>query len=407
MRILQLCNRVPYPPRDGGAIAMLNMVKGFQDLGHELYLLCLNTKKHHVISSDLPQLFSKLASFKAIDIDTHVKPLPAFLNLLFSRKSYHVSRFYSKEFENELIKTLKSHDFDIVHIEGLHICIYLDIIRKNTKAKICLRAHNLEYLIWERLAEKERNPIKKFYLNTLVGRLLNFEIQTIGEIDALLPITEADAKVFREINGQVIIFVSPTGLDFNEYKIIKGKQEWPGLFHLGALDWMPNVQGVQWFLSDVWPMVHKEFPKLKFYIAGRNTPEWLFQLKAVGVEVLGEIDNAIDFMNSKSIMVVPLLSGSGMRIKIIEGMALAKTIVSTTIGAEGIHYTNQENIIIADEAEALFFALKKCINGREFSNRIGKNARQLAEKEYNNMSLVEKLVGFYEGLNDEQLSTNN
>jgi len=398
MRILQLCNRVPYPPHDGGAIAMLNMTKAFHTLGNELHLLCLNTKKHHVNTSELPELFRQLVSFKAIDIDTNVKPVPAFMNLAFSRKSYHVSRFKSLEFEKELINTLKAHDFDIVHIEALHMCLYIDVIRKHSKAKICLRAHNLEYLIWERLAENERNPIKKFYLNKLVGRLLNFEIKAISKIDALIPITEADALVFRQMNADVPIFVSPTGLDLNEYKLVKAKQEWPGIFHLGALDWMPNVQGIQWFLSDVWPMVHKEFPKLKFYIAGRNTPEWMFQLKAVGVEVLGEIDSAVDFMNSKSIMIVPLLSGSGMRIKIIEGMALGKTIVSTTIGAEGIHYTNQENIIIADDAQPFFFALKKCINGREFSARLGKNARQLAEKEYSNLALVGKLVGFYEGL---------
>jgi glycosyltransferase involved in cell wall biosynthesis len=398
MRILQLCNRVPFPPHDGGAIAMLNMTKAFHKLGHQLHLLCLNTRKHYISPDRLPPLFKELASYKAIDIDTDLSSFNAFTNLVFTRKPYHISRFYSRGFEKELIAALKVHDFDIIHIEGLHMCLYIDTIRKYTKAKISLRAHNLEYLIWERMAENTRNPIKKYYLNILAARLLNFEMRAVHKIDALVPITVTDALVFKDINKQLPIFVSPTGLDLDDYNTDKKKQEWPGIFHLGALDWMPNIQAIEWFLSEVWPKVHKDNPKLKFYIAGRNTPEHLKQLKTVGIEVVGEVENAVDFMNSKSIMVVPLLSGSGMRIKIIEGMALAKTIISTTIGAEGIHYTDQKDIIIADTPEAFYFAIKKCLQNQDFANQVGKSARLLAEKEYSNLVLVEKLVGFYEGL---------
>ena len=95
MRILQICNRVPYPPNDGGAIAMLNMTKAFHELGHDLYLLCINTHKHHVNLVGLPDLFKNLAFFKAIDANTDITPLGALFNLFFTRKSYHISRFYS------------------------------------------------------------------------------------------------------------------------------------------------------------------------------------------------------------------------------------------------------------------------------------------------------------------------
>ena len=396
IRILQLCNRVPWPPNDGGAIAMLNMTKGFYGLGQELHLLCLNTRKHHINEPDLPPLFKSLASFKTVDINTGINPIGAFMNLVFTRKSYHISRFYSKEFEKELIKTLKSQDFDIIQIEGLHLCLYIDAIRQYSHAKISLRAHNLEYLIWERLADSEGNQLKRMYLNILTKRLLNFEANAVKKVDFLIPITHADAELFGEMEAKAAIFVSPAGLDMQDYVIDKSKREWPGLFHLGALNWMPNVQGIEWFLKEIWPKLHSAFPKLKFYIAGRNMPGWLKKLDRVGVVAIGEVDNAVDFMNSKSIMVVPLLSGSGMRIKIIEGMALGKTIVSTTIGAEGIDYEDETNILIADDPEEFVSAIKKCINNPEMANRLGKNARLLAEKEYSNSSLVGKLVEFYE-----------
>ena len=375
---------------------MLNMTKGFYNSGQELHLLCLNTRKHHVDESGLPALFKKLASFKAIDINTDINPIKAFINLVFTRKSYHISRFYSKEFEEELIQTLKSQDFDIIQIEGLHLCLYIDTIRQHCKAKISLRAHNLEYLIWERLADSEGNRWKRMYLNILTKRLLNFEAKVIQKVDFLVPITGGDAELFGEMGTTAAIFVSPAGLDMQEYVIDKSKKEWPGLFHLGALNWMPNVQGIEWFLREIWPDIHAGFPKLKFYVAGRNMPDWLKKLDRVGVEAIGEVENAVDFMNSKSIMVVPLLSGSGMRIKIIEGMALGKTIISTTIGAEGIDYEDETNILIADEPEEFVSAIKKCINNTEMANRLGKNARLLAEKEYSNASLVGRLVGFYE-----------
>jgi polysaccharide biosynthesis protein PslH len=398
MRILQLCNRIPYPPHDGGAIAMLNMTRAFLELDHDLHLLCLNTKKHHINTEALPDLFKNLASFKAIDIDTDVKMINAAVNLVFSRRSYNISRFYSSKFEKALTETLKANEFDIVHIEGLHMCLYINTIRRYTQARICLRAHNLEYLIWERLADHEANPLKRQYLNILAHRLLKFEVKSALKVDAIIPITETDAEVFTELAPGKPVFVSPAGLDLEEYVINRSRQEWPGIFHLGALNWLPNQEAMEWFLKEIWTKVHKEFPNLKFYVAGRDCPPWLTPLSKVGVVTVGEVESAIDFMNSKSIMVVPLLSGSGMRIKIIEGMALGKTIISTTIGAEGIHYTHEENILIADEPEAFFFALKKCIKNHEFARRVGNNARKLAEKEYSNLKLVVELITFYQSL---------
>ena len=382
---------------------MLNMTKGFHKLGHEVYLLCLNTSKHYVKPEDIPPVFKQITGFTSININTDIRPVGAALNLVFTRKSYHISRFYSKNFEVALIGILKSNEFDVVQIEGLHMCLYIDIIRKHTNAKIALRAHNLEYLIWDRLADNERNPLKRFYLDILTKRLLKFEIHAIKKVDYVIPITAIDADVFREIDSNAPIFVSPTGLDLDTYVIDKSKREWPGIFHLGALNWMPNIQAIEWFLKEIWPIIHTQFPKVKFYVAGRNMPEWLRKLDKVGVQAIGEVDNAIDFMNSKSIMVVPLLSGSGMRIKIIEGMAMGKIIVSTSIGAEGIDYQEDENIIIADKAEDFASSIIKCINNPEFAKRIGNRAALTARNLYSDTVLVEKLVAFYNNQNKQAI----
>ncbi|RYD77481.1 MAG: glycosyltransferase [Sphingobacteriales bacterium] len=395
MRILQLCNRVPWPPHDGGAIAMLNMTKAFHALGHEVHLLCLNTRKHFVEKEDMPEIFRELASFRAVYINTDVEPGGALMNLLFSKESYHLSRFRSKAFSGKLIYVLENFKFDIIQLEGLHISIYLPIIRKYSKAKVVLRAHNIEFLIWERLAASEENKLKKWYVSLLAERLKKYEVDVLNKFDAIVPITEHDAQTFRELGCKIPIHVSPTGLDLDEYKIEKAATEFPSVFHLGALDWMPNIQGLDWFIQQVWPKIHTKYPEIKFYIAGRHMPSSFKMLQVAGVEIVGEVDNAKVFMNSKAIMVVPLLSGSGMRIKIIEGMALAITIVSTSIGAEGIEVENGINILIANDADDFADAVLRCINDRNFCENLGENAQKLVEEEYSNLSLVKELADFY------------
>jgi len=138
-----------------------------------------------------------------------------------------------------------------------------------------------------------------------------------------------------------------------------------------------------------------QFPDLKFYLAGRNTPQWIFNLKMPNVEVLGEVVDAGEFIESKSVMLVPLMSGSGMRVKIIEGMIFGKTIISTTIGIEGIIHKNNENVLIANAPEEFYEAIVQCINDRSFCETIGRNAHFNAKAIYDNEVLTQKLVGFF------------
>ncbi|MGZ5303491.1 MAG: glycosyltransferase, partial [Bacteroidia bacterium] len=221
MRILLLCNRVPWPPTSGGAIASVNIIKGLYQLGHSLHLLCLNTKKSFVSKEETPDLFRDLDSYRAVYIDTDIEPVGALYNLLFSKESYHISRFHSKAFTSKLIYVLENFKFDVIQLEGLHISIYLPIIRKYSKAKVVLRAHNIEFLIWERLAASEKNPLKKWYVSLLAKRLKNYELEVLNKFDAIVPITEHDAQTFRALGCKIPIHVSPTGLDLDEYQIDK------------------------------------------------------------------------------------------------------------------------------------------------------------------------------------------
>ena len=171
MRILQLINRFPWPLKDGGALGYYNFLKGYHDAGCELTCAILNTSKHFVDFEKLPNEVKELADFRLSYIDNKIKPIEALRNLLFSKESYHVVRFISKEFEQLFVNLCKEKQFDVVVFESIFMAPYLNIIRENTKATCVLRAHNVEYEIWQSLAEIENNPIKKFYLNILSNRL--------------------------------------------------------------------------------------------------------------------------------------------------------------------------------------------------------------------------------------------
>lgn len=393
MNILLLCNRVPYPIKDGGSIALYNMIVGLKQAGVHLDVFALNTVKDYLSPEKIPLELKKDATFIAVDIDTTVKPIPAFLNL-FSNESYNIARFYNKEVESKLIEHLKHNSYDIIQIEGLFMLPYVHAIKKFSKAKISLRSHNIEAQIWSRLAN-EASGIKKWYLNLLSKRIENFENTYPNYVDYIIPITAEDASYFSSRFSDKKIFVSAAGVNLDKIYLSNKDPEQNSLFHLGALNWFPNQEAVKWLLGDIYQKLVQIRKDFKIYIAGKHTPESYYKYNNENIIVEGEVESSVDFMNSKSIMVVPLKSGSGMRLKIVEGMALGKAIISTSIGAEGINYTNHENIIIANTSEEFTQAINELLEHPNKVKQLGSSAMQLIQREYDNKTIVQKLVDFY------------
>jgi glycosyltransferase involved in cell wall biosynthesis len=148
----------------------------------------------------------------------------------------------------------------------------------------------------------------------------------------------------------------------------------------------------------VWPTLKAQHPQVQLKVAGRNMPEWMKSLQGDGIDILGEIDDALGFIAQNAIMIVPLFSGSGMRIKIIEGMAMKKAIISTTIGAEGIEYTDGKDLLIADNKAAFIQHLDALLSDSAQLYRLGENARALIESRYNNLTFAAQLIEFYQRL---------
>lgn len=393
LSVLFICNKSPYPPREGGPIAMNNLIEGIAKKGHKVKVLAINTNKYNFDPNDIPDSYKKFTNIELIYVDLSIVPWDAFLNL-FTGKSYHVERFISKNFKEKLISVLKETHFDIVQIETLFMSPYIASIREHSKASIILRAHNIEHLIWERVASITKNPLKKAYLNHLAKTLKHYEKKILSSYDGIVPISSKDTGFF-EAETDIPVSTISFGVDSSKLVINDGIIPEFALFHIGAMNWIPNEEGISWFIENVWPTVNAKFPNLILYLAGREMPQWLNELDVNNIKVVGEVENAYDFINSKAISIAPLFSGSGIRIKIIESMALGKTVISTTIGAEGIDYTNGENILIADNKEEFVKAIETLVNDQKLCNSIGQNAHKLIKQQHNNSVLIDNLIDFY------------
>lgn len=396
MKILVLTNKIPFPPKDGGSIATYNLAIGLADSNAQIKILSINTKKHYFNPQDIPQLIQEKLNINCVDVNTELSAFSAVKNLLFSNLPYNAVRFNNNDFRQALIKILQKEKYDIIQLEGLYLSFYLDTIKKYSNAKIAYRSHNIEHEIWQRSAENEKNFLKRTYLKIIGARLKNFEMEFMNSYDLLVPITSRDAEKLNNFGNSKPFFVAPTGINQNSFSNFSSEIEYPSIFHIGALDWFPNQEGIMWFIDNCWSEIRSQIPGLNFYIAGRNAPQWLInKLNKQGIVFLGEIDDAYSFISSKAVMIVPLLSGSGMRIKIVEGMALGKTIVSTSIGAEGIDCQDETNILIGNNPLDFVKKVKTCLVNRTFFDEIGKNALNFVTTNFNNNAIAEKLLSFY------------
>ena len=372
---------------------MNSIVTGLLEAGHQVKILAVNSKKYNVTMDDIPEDYRQKTGIELIDVDLRVRPFKAFKNL-FSKKSYHVERFISKTFINRLTEVLESDTYDVVQLETLFMTPYVETIRKHSKALVVLRAHNVEHLIWERIAKGTRFFLKRAYINHLARTLKNYELTAISQVDGIAAITRKDAAFFRKYSATTIIDI-PYGVYPEEFTPNYEIDDKPSFYHIGSMNWIPNEEGIRWFIDNCLDEVTAKVPEFVFHLAGRNMPEWLKALKNPHVDVIGEVPNAKEFVANHDVAIVPLLSGSGIRIKIIESMAMGKAVITTMVGAEGILYEEDTNLIIAENKAQMAEAIRRINENPDRAVEIGKAARKLVEEVYDNRKLTERLLLFY------------
>ena len=373
---------------------MHQITQGLLDEGVKMKVLALSPIPLENKREQIPEEYINQTGFEAISIDTRIKIVSALINL-FSKKSYIVERYHSRAVNKALKRLLNRQTFDIIQLEGLYLTPYIPLIKSLANCPLIYRAHNIEHFIWQRLAQTASQPFRKKYLEFLATRLRQYEIKTIHSVDGLAAISEIDRHFFLSNGYKGPSVVIPAGIPDLNINDSAPKPEQNSVFHLGSMDWRPNQEGVTWFLKKVWPLVIAKKPAVKMYLAGRRMPESFYDYHSEHIRVVGEVNNAMSFIKSKNLMVVPLLSGGGMRVKIIEGMAAGKTIISTQIGAEGIGCEHKKNIVLANTPEEMAEWIVKCLDDMALSNAISQEAKMFALKHYDMKNIIKTLLAFY------------
>lgn len=384
-------------------MVMYGLASSLSNLGHEISLLTMLTQKHKVAEKEL-SAYKVYQQVCTVEINTTAR-LPAMLfNLLFSKKPYNAVRFISSEFEKVLIRKLHAGSYHLIQLEGLYVTPYISIIRKYSDALIVLRTHNVEYEIWQHVALSEKKTPKKLYMRSLAERIRHFESEIINCYDMLVSISQHDLEQYNLMGNNKPAIVCPAGFSFDHHDVIIDKNRFGlpdvnplSLFFLGSLDWIPNREGILWFVKNVLPALLGHYPQLKLHIAGRNAPGWFMRkISRPGVVFHGEVPESAEFMKSHSILVSPCFSGSGMRVKIIEAMALGKAVITTPLGAEGLCAEHGTHIILATKPQEYVTELLKLIEDPDLCLKLGNNARKMISEKFNNVTVASKLAEFYD-----------
>jgi polysaccharide biosynthesis protein PslH len=399
MKILQLCKKYPFPIKDGESLAITSLAQALHRAGCSMTLLAMNTSRHRADLERCEATIPYYIGVHTVEVDNAIHPFDALRNLLFTSDSYHVERYDVEMFDNALRDLLRKEHFDVVQLETIYLAPYIKTIRAHSDAKIVLRAHNVEHEIWERIATNS-HWLKRWYLHQITPRLKAFEVEHLNQYDMVAGITARDLEQFDALGLNKPSIVIPVGLDTDQYP-----ENWSAfqrkplsLSFIGSLDWMPNSEGLEWFLREIWqPVLRPRFPELVLHIAGRNAPDWLTNHDYTGVHYVGEVPDAADFLLQHPITIAPLLSGSGIRVKLLEGIALGRVVIASSMGLEGIDLRHQQEGLIADTPEAWAEAIAWCI-AHERLQSVGEAARRFCKEHFDGATIVAKLTDAYENL---------
>jgi glycosyltransferase involved in cell wall biosynthesis len=301
-----------------------------------------------------------------------------YLRRLPEEAPYAVSRFASGKVRERLKSCLSQQRPDVVVADFLDAAINLP---EHLEAPSVLFQHNVESEIWRRHASNGSSGIKKLVYGVESSKMLRYEKKTVNQFDHVIAVSEHDKQLMSAWVEAERITVVPTGVDSDQF--CPGQlpgQEKPLVVFVGAMDWEPNVDAVNYFCAEIWPKVLARVPGAHFRIVGRNPDRRVRALAGPSVEVTGRVPSVVEHLREAAVVVVPLRVGGGTRIKIYEAMAVGKAVVSTTVGAEGLDVQHGQDIVLSDQPEDFAESVTALLRDVEARGRLGRAAAQLAAK---------------------------
>lgn len=299
-----------------------------------------------------------------------------YLMTVLNKAPYAVSRFASVKVQERLKRCLADPRPDVV------VCDFLDAainFPNELTVPSVLFQHNVESEIWRRHAETETNPAKRMVYGLEFKRTLEYEKAALQRFHHVIAVSEHDRELMSAWVDAARITVVPTGVDLEQYAPDHSRKVLaPLVTFVGAMDWEPNIDGVEYFCNSIWPAVLAQIPGARFRIVGRNPDRRVLSWASSSVEVTGRVPSVIEHLREAAVVVVPLRIGGGTRLKIYEAMAAGKAVVSTSVGAEGLDVHAGRDIILEDSPGTFADSIVTLLQDAERRKQIERSAAELA-----------------------------
>jgi sugar transferase (PEP-CTERM/EpsH1 system associated) len=308
-----------------------------------------------------------------LDAARHVlQPLP-----------YAVGKYRSDAYASTVGRLLASGRYDLVVADFLPPVANLPA---RVSIPSVLFTHNVEAEIWRRHVETATNGFSRALLRQQWQRMVRFERDALSRFDLVLAVSDADRQTFARLYPGAArrpVHVVQTGVDTGYFTPMPGTERRAHLVFTGSMDWLPNEDGMLYFVRDILPLIREQEPGTTVSIIGRSPTPAVKKLgETAGVEVTGRVDDVRPHVAAGDVYIVPLRIGGGTRLKIFEAMSMAKAVVSTAIGAEGLPVTPGRDLLIADEPAAFAAAVVRMIRDTEARRQIEAAARRLVVEQY-------------------------
>lgn len=386
MKILFLSHRIPFPPNKGEKIRTYHQIKYLHEQGHTLGVLSpVAEQDDHEHLKELTALHLNLSS------SLHSLPFYRLPLGLVKNQPLSVANFYSPALQQALEKTIVDQQIEVIICSSSSMAEYVfrspicQGATRHPRPKIIMDFMDLDSDKWRQYAEQKSGPMKLIYQRE--AKLLSrYENRVYERFDASFFISEEEVRLFlngRTNNGKLSAIGNGIDTDFFQPTPVREINDDPILLFTGVMDYLPNVDAVEWFVNDIWPDIIQAYPKAQFYIAGMNPNDKVKKLtQQPGVIVTGKVDDIREYYAKADIFVAPLRLARGVQNKVLQAFACALPAVSTSIGNEGIGAKDGEQILIGDSASDFRKHVLNLIDNKNSMQDLSTKGRELVMREF-------------------------
>lgn len=392
MDILLLTQVLPYPPDSGPKIKTWNVLK-YLARSHAVTLVSF-------VRGDQSREVEHLRRYCRAVHTVVMQRNPAFDALAMARsfaanEPWMMLRDDRAEMRALVARLCAETRFAVAHADQLNMAQYAARVPGALKI---LDAHNALWLLYKRLAATMNAGPKKWLLERDWRLLKAYEGRQVRNFQAVLAVSDEDKTALLEAAGQPRdIAVIPIAVDVDEIPVVNRAPWAAHLLHIGTMYWPPNIDGMWWFINDVYPHIRAARPEVTLDVLGARPPQELLALNGNGrgVNVTGYVADPQPYLERAGVFIVPLRAGGGMRVKILEALSRGLPLVTTALGCEGIAVEHGRHVLIADTPEAFAQSVVRLLNDRAFASELGRNGRRLVETTYDFRAACRPLDAFY------------